>query len=126
MKIFTKDERNIVVVLAGLFLVGIGVNYIQDVRKTQQGEEIAIEISDQVRSHYSKDIKDNSTENYLININEANTEDLVYLNGIGPKTAEKIIRLRNELGGFTEVEDLLQVPGIGEKTFEKFRSQITI
>ena len=49
-----------------------------------------------------------------------------FLNGVGPKTAEKIITLRIELGGFKGIDDLLNVAGIGKKTLEKFRSQITI
>lgn len=103
------------------------INYVQGIRKNKAGNAVAIQLSNEIRSHYLENNRENNLNiNTLININKANAEDLVFLNGVGPKTAEKIIALRIELGEFKEIDDLLNVPGIGKKTLEKFRSQITI
>lgn len=48
-----------------------------------------------------------------ININTAGLNDLVKLPGIGNKTAEKIIALRDKKGGFKKLNELLEVNGIG-------------
>ncbi|MBQ3122755.1 MAG: ComEA family DNA-binding protein [Firmicutes bacterium] len=67
-----------------------------------------------------------TSENTLININTASSEQLQTLNGIGPSTAEKIIDYRNQYGTFKDVTDLLNVSGIGEKTLNKFKSKICV
>ncbi len=58
-----------------------------------------------------------------ININIAGLKDLVRLPGLGNKTAEKIISLREKKGGFKKLNELLEVKGIGDKklnNIEKF------
>jgi competence protein ComEA len=58
-----------------------------------------------------------------INLNKAGVEDLVILPGIGEKTAQKIIDLRDIKGGFKKLNELLEVKGIGKTKFniiEKF------
>ena len=58
-----------------------------------------------------------------ININTAGIKDLVRLPGIGEKTAQKIIGLRNKKGRFTTLDELMEVKGIGKTRFnniEKF------
>lgn len=47
-----------------------------------------------------------------ININTATAEELTLLDGVGQKTAQKIIDYRAEHGSFTVIEDLAQVRGI--------------
>lgn len=68
------------------------------------------------------------TENVkTVNINTGSAEEISsVLVGVGVKRAEQIIKLREQLGGFTEVEQLLDVKGIGAKTLEKNRALITI
>jgi competence protein ComEA len=52
-----------------------------------------------------------------ININTAPIEELVRLERIGPKYAQRIIDYR-EKNPFEKPEDITKVPGIGEKTFQ--------
>ncbi len=59
-----------------------------------------------------------------IDLNNASIEDLCKLKGIGPSRAEKIIEMRNDLGGFSSLDELLKVKGIGEKTLEKLKPDI--
>lgn len=64
------------------------------------------------------------TENALIDINKASAEELQNIPGIGPKTADKIIRYR-ESNHFINIEDIKNVPGIGDKKFEEIKDFIT-
>lgn len=50
-----------------------------------------------------------------MNINQATAKDLEQVPDIGPKTAQKILALREERGGFCFIEELLDVSGVGEK-----------
>lgn len=50
-----------------------------------------------------------------VDINLADEIDLLAVPGIGPRTAEKIVRYRESVGGFAEVGDLRKIPGIGRK-----------
>ncbi|MFH1533169.1 MAG: helix-hairpin-helix domain-containing protein [Pseudomonadota bacterium] len=55
----------------------------------------------------------------LLDINTSSAADLMMLKGIGPKTAEKILKHRDGLGGFTSLHQLTDVKGIGEKTYQR-------
>lgn len=59
-----------------------------------------------------------------IDLNTATLEQLQQLDGVGPTTAEKIVRLREERGGIGTVDDLAEVPGIGPKKLEAIRAQV--
>ncbi|MED4070636.1 helix-hairpin-helix domain-containing protein [Priestia endophytica] len=65
-------------------------------------------------------------ESALININNAQSEELQKLNGVGPSKAEAIIAYREENGPFKAPEDIMNVSGFGEKSFEKIKEQITV
>ena len=62
----------------------------------------------------------------LINLNTADAALLQELPGIGERTAEAIIRDREENGLFTCAEDLMRVNGIGEKKFARLESLVTV
>ena len=62
----------------------------------------------------------------LVNINTATKEELKSLSGIGDSTADKIIRYREDNGGFGKIEDIMKVSGIKEKLFSKIRDNITV
>ncbi len=61
-----------------------------------------------------------------ININTAGKEELMRLNGIGDRLAERILEYRARYGPFRRPEDLMNVQGIGEKTLEQNRRLITV
>ena len=62
----------------------------------------------------------------IINVNTADKELLVALPGIGPKTAERIIRHRRKQGKFSDISQLKQIKGIGEKKLEQIRRFLTV
>ncbi|MGN0690793.1 MAG: helix-hairpin-helix domain-containing protein [Oscillospiraceae bacterium] len=59
-----------------------------------------------------------------IDINTADKDELMKLSGIGEATAEKIIKYRQENGGFSSVEELLNVNGIGEKKLADIKDYV--
>ena len=61
-----------------------------------------------------------------VNINDATTEELATLPGIGKTYADRIVAYRKKNGPFKRIEDLLNVRGIGDKTFEKIRHRLTV
>ncbi len=61
-----------------------------------------------------------------IDLNTATAKRLQSLSGVGPATAQNIIRYRNQHGGFRSIEGLDNVSGIGPATLEKFRGKVKI
>ena len=61
-----------------------------------------------------------------ININTASAEELMQLDGIGQKYAERIVEYRENEGAFKAAEDLTNVSGIGPKTWELNKERITV
>jgi len=56
-----------------------------------------------------------------IDINKANKETLTQIPGIGPKTADSILKYRKANGNFKSVNDLTKVKGIGDKSLAKLK-----
>lgn len=61
-----------------------------------------------------------------IDLNRATKSELMNLPGIGEKTAEAIIVMREKIGKFRKLEELKKVKGIGDKKFEKIIKYIYI
>ena len=61
-----------------------------------------------------------------VNLNTATLEELMTLDGIGQKVAERILSFREKNGPFQNPEDLMMVKGIGEKIFEANKSKIVV
>lgn len=61
-----------------------------------------------------------------ININTADLEMLMTLEGIGETYAQRIIDYRDTHGAFTTIADIVNVPGIGAKRFDAIIDKITV
>jgi len=61
-----------------------------------------------------------------ININTAPLEELIKLDRIGPKYAQRIIDYRENVEPFKTPEDIMKVKGIGPKTLEANKDRIIV
>lgn len=65
-------------------------------------------------------------EEIFIDINSADVQELMKLNGIGEVTANEIVSYREQNGGFSNIEEIMNVYGIGSAKFENIRSYIYV
>lgn len=82
-----------------------------------------LELSDTF-AYVKKDLS--SLTEKSINLNKAGISDLVKLPGIGEKTAEKILQLREDRKGFKRLDELMDVKGIGEVKYNKIKKFLYI
>lgn len=61
-----------------------------------------------------------------ININTASVEQLMQLERVGAKYAERIVEHREKNGLFKAPEDIMNVKGIGQKTWEANKDRIVV
>ena len=61
-----------------------------------------------------------------VNINTASLEQLMTLDRVGSKYAQRIIEYRETIGPFAEPEDIMKVKGIGQKTWEANKDRIVV
>ena len=61
-----------------------------------------------------------------VNINTADVKELMKLEGVGRRVAEKIVEYRDSHGPFKKPEELRKVEGIGSGLWEKNRTRIVI
>ncbi len=136
---FTKQERLIINFLAGAIVLGTGISiyrnfiYTDEVLVTAVEEEVAgfsdrtASIQDSVASVSPASGKQSdSLITALVNINTAGKDELISLPKIGPVSAERIIRYREEFGNFNDIDELKNVKGIGTKTVEGLRNMVTL
>lgn len=65
-------------------------------------------------------------ETDLVNINTADLETLMTLNGIGQILGQRIIDYRAENGDFLAIEDIMLVSGIKDSIYEQIKNDITV
>ena len=142
MTLFTKREKHVILFLVCTLTLGYGVKLYQgshlydDFKPVTSIEKESFEKKARLAYDTSKrkglNSSESSTENdskpqtEIININTAKKQNLVKLPKIGPVTAERIIRFRDDYGPFKSIDGLLKVKGIGPKTLEKLKPQITL
>ena len=60
----------------------------------------------------------------LLELNSADTTQLIAINGIGSKSAAEIVKYRDLLGGYHSVEQILELKCVTEQNYEKILQQI--
>lgn len=72
--------------------------------------------------HYKK--QDEKIE--MVELNSADTSQLIALPGIGSSFASRIIKYRNRLGGFYDKEQLKEIYGLNQELYEKISPYIYV
>ncbi len=62
----------------------------------------------------------------MINLNEADTSELIVLPGIGSKLSARIVAFREKLGGFYAVEQVGETYGVPDSTFQKIKGRLQV
>lgn len=89
-------------------------------REGEEGAEVQIGVS---QPENNEQTQSGAT---IVNINQAEKEALMTLNGIGDSKAENILSYREENGPFQTIEDIKNVSGIGEATFNNLKEVISV
>jgi competence protein ComEA len=61
-----------------------------------------------------------------IELNTATHVELMLLPGVGEQLVRRIIKVRDEKGGFQKIDDLRKVPGLGPVTLQRLRGWVVI
>ena len=77
-------------------------------------------------SHMRGEAMEASPTEHKVNINQANQDELMKLEGVGAGAAKKIIAWREAHGPFKRVHDLEKVPGVGRDVLEKNHGRIAV
>ena len=73
-----------------------------------------------------KEDTENEVKNQKVNINKADIDELMSLQGIGEATACKIIEYRALNGKFKSIEELKNVSGVGDAKYNAVKDYITV
>ena len=124
---FTPQETKALIFLLIALLVGSGITLYKR-SHPQFAPELMMEKSPQstVHSPPQKDSLSGESINKKISLNQATSEELEVIPGLGPILSQKIIEYREAKGSFRKLEDLMQVSGIGPKKFEQIKDYLTL
>lgn len=120
---------------AGGLTEGADVSLINQAARVEDGEKIYIpEIGEGMSPGQNVDLQSAAEDSDgnggaaggKVNINTADKDELMTLNGVGESRAESIIRYREEEGRFQNPEDLKNVSGIGDGIFSKIEADICV
>ena len=79
------------------------------------------------KSYKSKQFPKNTKRQIaIIELNRCDSNALVSLRGIGPGWAKRIIKRRNQLGGFYSLEQLLEMKGFNDTLLNTLRTQVKV
>lgn len=92
----------------------------------KEGEEIALNDSNENVENKNNDNNSGEGESKKININSASKEELDSLPGVGEVTAQKILDYRDENKEFKSIDEIKNVKGIGENKFNDLKDYICI
>ena len=109
---------------AGGFTANANQEAVNLAEKVKDGIKIYIPNKDE-KINSNSNASDNSNNSSVIDINSATKEQLMSLPAVGEKTADSILKYREE-NEFKNFTDLLKVSGIGKKKLEGFKGLISI
>jgi len=104
----TQEERKVLIFLISVALTGVGVSYAAKVFTP-------VKSITRLEDDFGK-----------IDLNSADKELLKTVPGIGEKIAQRIIELRQEKAGLSDVEQLKEVKGISSGKFDKIKNYLMV
>lgn len=135
-RMLTSQEKTVFRFFVGVLLVGLVVGYVRKETTDEPLPEFEQELADfsavsDQEFAPGNPVSDDSAQGNeftrsirMVNINSAGKKELMSLPKIGPVTAERIMRFREDFGNFQDFEDLTKVKGIGSKTIEIIRPYV--
>lgn len=120
----TKRYKTIIFVLIITICVGLGI-YVQEREKQYKSFFVERNNAGAVIAPTIEETEE-IDEKVMVNINTDNYFELMQLDGIGEKTAKRIIEYRKEKGNFEVIEDLMRIEGIGKKKFDDIKEYIYV
>ena len=123
---FTKKEKNIILVIALILLIGAVWFLVRVVIKKQRPVRSSAVKTEQSFKREDEQRSESKLPAEPVNINTAGLMEIEALPNIGMSKARDIIEFRDKNGPFKSLDDLTKVKGIGEKTVEKLKPLITL
>ena len=150
---FTETEIKVIIFLLVIFSIGFGYKYFFIDKNKAVYKEFDYSKQDSMfyaaikkdslnklnkknnrkRVDYKQEVSDFNKSNVdkqhkikKIELNSADIRTLKSLPGIGEKTAENIIKYRNENNGIKKINELLNIKGIGQIKFTKIKKYLYI
>ncbi len=105
---FTKEERQVILFLATLALVGLGANFL--LKRYTPVKAVASLVQNLGK----------------INLNRADEQTLTVISGIGQKLARRIVEYRAGQGDFKDIEELKKIKGITDFRYEKIKDLLFV
>lgn len=122
---FTPQEIKALILLLATLVVGSGITLYKRTHP-QFAPELVVEKRKADASSQAQSSSYYESKEMKININRAAATQLQLLPGVGPVLSKRIIEYRENQGQFNSIEDLMQVQGIGPKTFQQIKDHITV
>jgi len=108
MSSLTTEERKVLIFLLGVALMGVGVSYAAKIFAPV--ERIA-----RLESDFGK-----------VDLNSADKDTLKSVPGIGEKLAGRIIALREEKAGLSDIEQIKEIKGLTTGKFNKMKNYLVV
>lgn len=128
----TRHEAIAIVTLSLLFISGLTVRHVQEQQMPPLVvDSLTAQSSVQERGLSGPDSSSRSTAHTPtpddpIDLNNASSDALQALDGIGPALSDRIVQYRSTQRPFQRVEELQRVRGIGPKTLAELRPLVTV
>ena len=123
---FTKKEKNIILVIALVMLLGaVGVIVRKVIKKQRALRSTDVSLKDDLKRE-DENFDGIDTPVQPVNINTAGLMEIEALPFLGIERAKDIIEFRDKNGPFKRLEELTNISGIGQKTLEKLKPLITL
>jgi competence protein ComEA len=112
-------------------VTGIGAQTVQNLRErfTISGKRAGAAKSASKAETRKRSVADKPAKkirNAKSDLNRADRDELVSVQGIGPAGAESILKQRGDRGGFESLDELSDVTGIGAQTVQNLRERFNI